>query len=150
MIEEPKERTEPISVEELEAMVEEAFDLKRQHAEAKKTASAIHHDLTMLQAKIGVELDKLKKDSYHAKKGIFSKREEPYYRLPQDDDNRKKFFDYLKERGVYDTMITVNARSLQSFVKQEVEIKEDEGDFDFVPSGIELGEYRTVYSMRKS
>lgn len=141
--------TAPISVQELEEKIKKAFELKQQHASLTKEAADVHHDMQKLQAEIGVELDKLDKKTYQSNYGIFSKRDEPYYRLPQDDESREKFFDYLKKRGVYSTMITVNARTLQSFIAQEVAMKEDEGDFDFLPSGIELGEYRTVYSMRK-
>lgn len=112
----------------------------------KKEATANKEEMQEL---MGHLMDLLEVTSYKSKSGTITKSEQPNYRLPQDDDSRKKFFSYLKEKGLYDQLITVNSRSLQSFVKQEVELAEAEDNFGFLPDGIEETEYRTVYSLRK-
>lgn len=138
-----------ITVDVLEKLAAKCYALREEKAEIKKASTKKEAELKDHQIAMGVLMDKLEIDSYRSKSGTISKREEANYRLPQDDSSRKAFFAYLKEREVFDTMITVNSKTLQSFVKQEVALKELDGEFDSLPPGIEETQYHTVYSMRK-
>lgn len=140
---------EEITVDVLERVSKACYDYKKQASEFDKQKKEANIQKDVVQELLGNLMDKLEITSYKSKSGTISKNEQPNYRLPQDDDSRKKFFSYLKEKGVYDTMITINSRSLQSYIKQEVELMELDGKFDELPDGIEETEYRTVYSLRK-
>jgi len=70
-------------------------------------------------------------------------------RQPQTPENREAFFGYLKEQGVFDELISVNSRTLTSWVRQEIEAKKDEGDCDFVPPGLDKPEITEQISLRK-
>jgi hypothetical protein len=141
---------EEITVEILEDAINNCFIRRTEHAAQKKYTTEIWNEVEELQTAIGVMFEKLEKQKHQTKYGTFSMKLEEGYRLPKDDDSRAAFFAYLRDRGVYDTMITVNARTLETFVKDEVEIKEQEGDFEFVPPGIERKDPQQKYSMRKS
>lgn len=141
---------EEITVELLEAIAENSFKLKALHAQVKKEQTVLN---SLKEEQLGYLkhlMDVLDLgSSYRSKYGTVSVSEVPNYRLPQDDESRAKFFGYLKDKGVYDSMINVNSKTLQSFVKQEIDLAEDEGNFDFLPDGIEETEYRTKFSLRK-
>jgi hypothetical protein len=42
--------------------------------------------------------------------------------MPKNPEDREAFFNYLKEKGAFDGLITVNSMTLNSFYKQEAEI----------------------------
>lgn len=140
---------EEITVDIIEKVANNCYGYKKIATELDKQKKEMTANKEEMQDLMGHIMDLLEVTSYKSKSGTITKREEPNYRLPQDDDSRKKFFAYLKEKGLYDQLITVNSRSLQSFVKQEVELAEAENNFGFLPDGIEETEYRTVYSLRK-
>lgn len=62
-------------------------------------------------------------------------------RVPKTREARESFFDYLKQQGVYDSMITVNSRTLNSWVKAESESQLEQGNVDFRVPGIEISNY---------
>lgn len=140
---------EAITVDVLNNVAQYCYGWKQRASELDKVKKEANIEKDIHLEVFGNLLDKLEITSFKTNFGSVSKTEQPNYRLPQDDDSRKKFFSYLKEKGVYDTMITINSRSLQSYVKQEVELSELDGNFDVLPDGIEETEYRTVYSLRK-
>lgn len=140
---------EEITVDLLEKVAHNCYEYKKIAADFKKLHSKMNAEKEKWQAVLGILMDKLEVDKYSSKSGSISRSEQPNYRLPQDDDSRNKFFNYLKEKGSYDTMITINSKTLQSFVKQEVELAEQDDNFGFLPDGIEETEYRTVFSLRK-
>ena len=53
-----------------------------------------------------------------------------------DDIAREKFFNYLKGKGVFEQMITINSRTLNAFAKVELETANEEGVLDFQIPGL--------------
>ena len=141
---------EEITVDALEAAINNCFIRRDEHKAHKKVTTDIWNEVEELQTAISVMFDKLDKDKHQTKYGTFSKRLEEGYALPKDDESRAQFFGYMKERGVYDTMITVNAQTLNTFVKDEVAIKENDGDFEFIPPGIMRKDPQVRYSMKST
>lgn len=139
-----------ITVKQLEEAIDKCFDLKAEHAEMKKNTALKWLEVEEMQIKIETMLTALDKTSYKSKKGTFGFQIEEGFSLPKDDESREQFFKHLKEKGMYDTMITVNSATLNSFAKGEVELAENNGDFDFIPPGLVRREPRTKFTMRKS
>ena len=139
-----------ITVEQLEQAIEECFTLKKKHGDMKKETAKKWVEVEQKQKEIEVMLTALDKTSYKSKSGTFGFAIEEGYSLPKDDISREEFFKYLKEKEMYETMITVSAQSLNSFAKGEVELAENNGDFEFIPPGLVRREPRTKFNMRKS
>jgi hypothetical protein len=57
-------------------------------------------------------------------------------KTPKTPDDRAAFFEYLKSRGLYDQMITVNSQTLNSFYKSEIEEAQGRGQPDFEIPGL--------------
>lgn len=57
-------------------------------------------------------------------------------KTPKTPDERARFYQYLKERNLYETMITVNSQTLNAFYKGELEQARERGDLDFKVPGI--------------
>lgn len=56
--------------------------------------------------------------------------------VPKSSEDREAFFDYLKERGVFEQMITVHSNTLNSFYQGEYEQAVAEGNLSFKIPGI--------------
>lgn len=52
-------------------------------------------------------------------------------------DNKAEFFEYLKERGIFEDMATIHSATLNSWYKQEIDAAIEEGNADFRIPGIE-------------
>lgn len=57
--------------------------------------------------------------------GIYRRRS---WALPKTEDQRTAFFNYLRERGVYDAMVSVNSATYNSFLKEQFELAEKNGE----------------------
>jgi len=137
-----------ITVKDLERAIEIAFELKKQHAEEKAVASATYAALeSQKQTVIGM-LETLGKTSYKSDNGTFSYKEEYSYRVPKDLASRDLFFKHLRDKGIFEEMITVNSRTLNSWAKLEEIAAEKEGNIDYQVPGIEKSEPSMKASMR--
>jgi hypothetical protein len=70
--------------------------------------------------------------------------------MPKDQESREKFFAYLKERGIYDNMITVNSQTLNSFYKTTMEEAMEAGDVDFKIEGLSEPTLTKTLQVRKA
>lgn len=57
-------------------------------------------------------------------------------KTPKTPEEKKAFADFLKERGLFDTMWSINSQTLNSFYKAEVEAAKERGDSDVAIPGI--------------
>lgn len=57
-------------------------------------------------------------------------------KTPKNNAERELFFEYLKEKGVYEDLRTVNSQSLNAFYKSELELALGRGELDFSIPGI--------------
>jgi hypothetical protein len=143
-------RMSEITVNELEAKIEEAFKQREIYEEAKAKSNEEYAKLQTVQDTIKGMLENLEMDSYKGKAGTFSYNMVESFRVPKDLENRKLFFDFLKEKGVYETMISVNSKTLNAFAKEELRAAEDSGELDFTIPGLEKTDPAPTYTMRKA
>lgn len=70
--------------------------------------------------------------------------------MPKEPEKRDALFGYLKEKGIYDTMITINHQTLNSYYKEEMEAHLNKGELDFTLPGVsEPSAHRTISLRRK-
>jgi len=138
-----------ITVSKLESTIAEAFDLKATHKYNKDLNAKVWCNYEEKCHEVGMMLEKLEMKKYISKVGTFTAKLEEGYILPKDDESKEEFFAYLKEKEMYTSMITVNAASLNSYVKSEVEIAEARNDFNFIPPGVLRKDPWTKYSLTK-
>lgn len=67
-------------------------------------------------------------------------------KLPATPEERAKFYDYLKSKGEFDGMISVNSNTLNSYVRQIIKNAENDGRIPQMPPGIES--YSTHYYLK--
>ena len=73
--------------------------------------------------------------------------------LPATPEDKENFFSYLKEKGLFESLITVNSNTLNSFYMREWETVKEHGDpeeaMNFKIPGIQEPKLHEVISFRK-
>ena len=136
------------TLHQMEAMTEHAFSLKQTYEEAKKFMEEVHAKYKDQQLKIIAALEELQLTSYKSKFGNISYRYVSTFKTPKTPEQREAFFSFLQEKGIFDQMITVNSRTLNSWAKQEELANPDVLDFR-IP-GLEKSDPEPVISMTKA
>lgn len=69
---------------------------------------------------------------------------------PGSPEDKEALFNYLREQGIFEQMVSVNARTLSSWAIKEIEAKTQEGVYGWTPPGLkEPSEYEYI-SLRKA
>jgi len=73
------------------------------------------------------------------------------YKVPKEPEARESFFRLLKERGVFEDMITVYSQTLNSWARKEKEVMGEECEIqDFEIPGLGKPTVSTILGVRKS
>ena len=68
---------------------------------------------------------------------------------PDGMEAKLQLFSYLREQGIFEEMVSVNSRTLSSWANKEIEAKEKEGIFGWVPPGLKPPETFASLAVRK-
>jgi len=115
-----------ITVDELKVKCESVSILRAAYDEAKDKLKEIENQLSVTERELIEMLDSLNMKSFKTDKYNYIKSVRRLWRVPREGD-RKLFFDYLKEKGIFDSMITINSQTLNSYAKNVFETAEREG-----------------------
>jgi len=69
---------------------------------------------------------------------------------PSTPEDKQALFDYLKSQGIFEQMVSVNARTLSSWAVKEIEAKKDEGVYGWTPPGLKEPTEYDYISLRKA
>lgn len=107
--------------------------------------------LESLQSKMISVLDRFGRSNYDVPGvGKLMVAERSYVGLPKTPQDKEAFYGYLKDKGVFDEMISVNSNTLNSYYKREREIAREEGHaLDFKIPGISEPSTSTTLRMTK-
>ena len=101
--------------------------LIQDYANQRKVVDSVNDELKRqeeklhkMDAKLIEYLESLGRSSYDSPYGKISREVRFSVKLPQGED-KAKFFEYLKEKGVFEDMVHMNSRTLQTFYRAEME-----------------------------
>jgi hypothetical protein len=121
-----------ITVEEFETLCRDLKDKRELYELKKREASDVNAQVEAIENKLAECLDESGKDSYKSEFGTVSLSFRTSYRVPQGD-GREEFFNYLKSRGDFDGLITVNSQTLNGWAKKEIEAAKERGEVLEIP-----------------
>lgn len=131
----------------LDEKVIKCFELRKKYLEKSKEKTEAHNEWEELFLDITGILKSQNPPlpSFTASTGrTFEYGHESSFRVPKDEENKKKFFEWLKAQGLYDAMITVNSQTLNGLLKEKEAAFYEEGGIAFEVPGIEMGAGRPV------
>jgi len=131
-----------LSVPEFEQLCEDVFAQNKKVKDADAIVEAHKDVLTAMKAKLMGLMEQLGKTKYSSNNGTVFTKDAFSVKIPRDPENKEKFMTWLKEKGIFDAMVTVNSASLVKLYNDSLEAS---GDPDFAIPGItEVTSYRTL------
>jgi len=124
--------------------------LRAKKDELDKEVKDVSEQLEEYKAKILSYLEHYEKTKYIAAGYTFYIQERFPVKMPQDLEKKETFFSFLKDRGIYNELITVNSQTLNSFYSKEMEKAIEEGNVDFKVPGIDEPKVIKNVMMRKA
>lgn len=116
-----------VTVEELDALVQDLFKRKQEIKDEQEKVDAKTTELESLKAKIVVYLTELNREQYKTQHGTVSRSEKWNVTLPADDIAKAQLFDHLRSRGIFEKYATVNSKSLNSLYMADWKAAQKEG-----------------------
>ena len=126
-----------LTVAELDAKCEALFQKGLELDRIDEQRKSIQEQYTQLENQVIAYLEAFGKDKYQAHFGTVSVVNRFSYKTPKTQEAREKFFNYLKTKGDYDALISVNSQTLNAYCKTELESAQERGDFNFAIPGLE-------------
>lgn len=132
----PSEPMSEITTAKLDQLTMAAFDArldldKAKEVQAEKQAISDKCDRALLAA-----LEAAGKTKWECEAGRINKQTRTAVTTPKEPEAREAFFNYLKEKGAFDALITVNYQTLNAFYNAEEERALSEGNVNFSIPGI--------------
>lgn len=118
-----------LTSEEFEKLCDEAFELRLEKDKLEAEKREINERLNRKQERIQAHLDQIGKTNHAGRMGSIIMKIESYPSVPKDPAKRTEFFEWLKRKGMFDDMITINSQTLRGFYKAEKQASGDDPDF---------------------
>jgi len=144
------EETKQVTFEEVDGLVSQMADLRKEKDAKEDELSAINGKLTELKEKAVAYLTELKRDSYKSPFGTLSLREVWSVAVPKTDESKERLFEFLKSEGIFNAYATVNSNSLKALYLRYREAAQENGELDFQLPGVEPAKLFMDISFRKA
>lgn len=139
-----------VTVEEMKAQVSKINALRGKEAELSQAKKVVTDELELEEKKMIEMLEASDLTQFRGEEGLAFISYKTSVKTPKTEEDRAAFFQYLKDKGLYDQMITVNSQTLNSFYKAEFAEAQEKGNSDFKVPGINEVEVRPQLSFRRS
>lgn len=141
-----------LTIDSLEAMAKSLVDKRQEVEEKRKIYSEANAELDILEGNAVAILKEIGKKSYKSEFGTVTRTEKWRVTLPNTPEKRAEFFQFLKEKDLFDKLISVNSNTLNSLYMEEwasaKERNPEEAVFFSMP-GIDEPKLQETLSFRK-
>ncbi len=136
-----------MKVEELDGLCIELIALKEEVEATDNKLKETREKFRLKQTEVLAAMEKYDKTEMSGPYGKLKIQQREYYKMT----DKEAALNWLKERGDFDNLVSVNANTMSSYVKQLVHAKREEGDFCWTPPGVtdSTSDYKTIKITRK-
>ncbi len=135
--------SEKITLENLKDLCKNMFIQKAHLAKLKIEKTTEEKKLSEMQEEILFHLEGHELKSFDTGFGKVTRKNTPYAKIVDKDS----LTTYLKERGLFEDMVTYNAAKMNSFYKEELERAKEEKNLDFKVDGMDISSNRVGLSV---
>ena len=133
------------NIKEFNSKVEHLLKLREDKQELKQKATELQNKIDIEEREIINILDALEMSKYTHPLATISITEKTSVKVPKDEENRKLFFDWLKDEGVFENVITVHSSTLNSMYKERLEQAMSKGEADVeIPGLKDISSYQRL------
>lgn len=137
------------SIATMEALCSEAFQLRIQIDAIEDGLKEKRELLDALNSKILLLLEAHNKNKWETNSGVFQIRERTSVRTPKTDEEKRKLFEWLQNKGIFWSTVSVNSNTLNALYKNQMEVAAQEGTDVVIPGVGEPEIYRQIVISRK-
>lgn len=116
-----------VTVKNLRAKVDHYLDVRQQIKDLETQASDLNKTLQPVIQELTEIMEAMDIDRFEGSKGKITKVKIDYVLNPATDEQKEAFNQYLKDKGIFDEMVSVHHQRLNSFYKSELEQAIEEG-----------------------
>lgn len=116
------------TVEQMNWKLQKIRDLRAKESELSMQKKQVADELAIEEADMMQMLQELGMKSYRGPAGMATLTIKSSVRTPKSPQDREAFFSYLKDKGLYDDMISVNSVTLNSYYKNLQKEYEERGE----------------------
>ena len=139
-----------VTVKEFSQICESLVKLRDKKDEIEEQLKLANIDIKKCEAKILEYMKEYGIPQWKGPFGTLSIKTNRSISQPATPEDREAFFDYLRAQGIFEEMISVNSRTLSSWAAKEIEAKEREGIFNWVPPGLKPATEHQSIALRKN
>ncbi len=125
-----------MNIETLKAQMKKIVELRTAEAQAAAIKTEAYKELEIAENEMVQMLIDAQLPNFRSEHGLASVSYRTSVKTPKTPEDKAAFYAYLKEKGLYDQMISVNSATLNSFFKDALETAKREGKDDFVVPGL--------------
>lgn len=141
-----------ITVDEIESLIKSMADKRIEVENLKRPYSLANEELEKIEQQVVYALKEVGKDSYKSEYGTVTRVSQWRFNLPKTPEEKAAYFQFLREKGIFDAMATVNANTHNSFCKAEWEAAKERDPMEalnFRIPGIDEAKVYETLSFRK-
>ena len=135
---------------ELHDLLKEAADLKIECSKLSADLDAKKERLTSILNTTRTTLEAQGMDSVRAHGYLFYKKTKISVQTPKTPEEKQALFEWLKERGLFVEMVSVNSATLNSFFNSEADKAAEKGNFEFRIPGVGEPKPYTTLEMKRN
>lgn len=140
-----------INVQDFENLCAEVFALKQKHEAVEQELSKISEEMDAKKQKIMSIFDSMGKEKHFVGGlGTLYIQNRFAVSMPPDPGKKREFFDYLRKKGIFEDLVTVNYQTLNAYYKKELDAAAEEGNESFVIPGIGEPKLTKILAVRKA
>lgn len=121
---------------ELGKLAEHGYSIKNKIDALEAEAKSLGEELKKIQEQIMLMMKESEMSSFKHALGTVVLTTRFTVKNPATPEDKQAFFGYLKDKGIFDDMVSVHSQRLNSWYKEEMEVAKTEGNFDFKIPGI--------------
>lgn len=122
---------------------------REEHEHAKRVAAELWEQCEKLKSEIIRILEAAELERFDADSVTVFRKDKQTVSMPKEPAQRRAFFEHLREKGIFEDMVTINHQTLNAWFKREQEEAEDRGDVDYRVPGIDEVKTYSDLSVRK-
>lgn len=146
---EPEKPLTAVTLQQLENLIQETYKLQDEADAIETSLKEKQKILNNCKGRLLSIFQEFNKQNYRTHRGIIVRQKRFTVTHPKDPENRKAFFDWLRQKKIFEDVVTVHSQTLNSLYKAEMQAAIDAGQTDFAIPGVEEPKYVETLAMRR-
>lgn len=139
----------PVTIAQLKDLCEGLVLARHAKKEIEDELKKAQEEVDKLESKILLIMKENSLPNFKGEFGSISIKNNRSIKVPDTLEKKLEFFEYLKSKGIFEEMVSVHSKTLSSWFNAEVQAKESEGIFGFIPPGLSAPTEFQTLSVRK-